>query len=375
MFQIALSMFRINFKNTVLTTFLLTVVFYMTCISVGEYIQNKYAKDYVHSLEDSLYYLPDSPGQIVGSEHDVGTVQMSIPSTNGDISGANACWHVNELYSRTCIHNIIGSPLNFQNGRKEVLLYGRDLQKRYSIGETVSLDHVDYTVVGYVSTKEPLYDLRYHFLGEDMVDQSSGQGLVEDTEWVEGVLQYPINGNMYLTNDGTVAANTDHTVTGDTDYIGFIINGSLAKQYSSADIVSMKEIKKLLLETIEYRGVFHMLSILLLLGMAIFVMLSMSIIQYRKSCEYMGVYRLCGMRIWKYHLLSVANWIISILTAFVFDMILYVVFSHSNREDVFFYPVQFIGMMAGVSIVIVCILNLWIQQKAVIDLLKTDSST
>lgn len=375
MFQIAWCIFRINFKNSVLSIFLLLVVFYMTCISASEYIQNEYAKDYVHSLDDSLYFLPDSSGRIVGSEEEVGTIQMSIPSTDGNISGANACWHVNELYSRSCIHNVVGSPLNFQSGRKEVLLYGRDLQKRYSIGETISLDSTDYTVVGYVSTKEPLYSLNYGFSGKALEESSDRQDMEENVEWVESVLQYPLNGNMYLTNDGTADAGIADTGTAyHADCSGSIITASLAKRYSDEDMVSMKEIKKLLLDGIEYRGIFHMLSILLLAGMAVFVMLSMSIIQYRKSCEYMGVYRLCGMSNWKYHFLSVANWILSILTAFACDMILYAVFNGSNRGEVFFYPLQFIGGMAGVSIVVVCILNVWIQRKAVVDLLKADSS-
>lgn len=366
MFQIALRMFWMNFRNTVLTTFLLMVVFYMTCISANEYTRNYYAKKYVHSLDDSLYGLIDSSKLVTGTDDSVGIIQEDILSTNGDTSGANACWHVNEFYSRTCIHNIIGSPLDFQNGRREVLLYGRDLQRKYSIGDTVSLDNIEYTVVGYVSTKEPLYNLKIGVSGEEMRDQSDRQSLVENTEWLER-LCYPINGNMYLANDGAVARKTRH--------LDCIVDGTLANRYSDTDIISMKEIKKQMLDAIEYQSVFHMLSILLLSGMAIFVMLSMSVIQYRKSYEYMGVYRLCGMSSWKYHLLSVANWILSLLAAFGSDMIIYSVIGHSDRETVFFYPVQFIGIMAGISVVIVCILNWFMQRKAVVEVLKVDSVT
>lgn len=365
MFQIVWLNLKINMKYNLLSVLLLSAIFYMLCIFGNEYIENYHLKSYMNTLDDSLYLIRSQDISRFDPKMEIGIIQESIPN-NDETSESNACWYVNEFYSKNFIRNIRGSALNYQNGKREVLLYGKKFEKEYRIGDVIFLEGVSYQVVGFIPSYQPLFNLKFYG-SVQLSGQSDQEYLMEAREMVEHYLTGPLNGNMYLVNDNSCQKGEQ------TGMVGGVIHFTIEKNYSDIDMVSMRNLKQILLDQIQYNSNFHMYGIILLFSVTVFIMVSMSFIQYKNCSQYMGVYALCGMSPRKYQFLSIMAWLVILSVAYFLDLMIYFVSGYGGDENAFFSPIKFIGLLAGVSMIGVYILNFALQKKAILDVLKVDS--
>lgn len=346
-----------NRRNSIIMIALFVIIFYLTGMMLDEQKKNNIERAYVNEWEDRLVYYHDITQADEKEQSSHFGYYRSGFLQNDATSKVNACWEVNEHYADWFIKKVRGRSLDFHSGRKEVLLYGSDLEKENQIGGEISLSGVKYTIVGVIPFDQPLFS--YQYWTDNTL--SSEQNFDEITELLDACLIYPYNGNMYIINDGSGCAEENWNTYG-------IVSVKKVDDFPQKDAILIKDWKQILLKGIGWQSRFSVFSILLLLGLDLFVLASISAVQYQQCHASLGVYCLCGMGQIAYDFLCSLVWLVNILAAYSIDYML--VCMTSGEMSV--HKAGFLGIMAGSSLLLILIWNFISYRKAVLEVLKTE---
>lgn len=363
MFRIIIRYIYVNRRNSILTIALFVMIFYLTGLMLDEQKKNLIERNYVNEWEDSWYFYQNSFLMKGDNQNIHFGYYRSATIQNDATSRYNACWEVNEYYANWFIKNVRGRSLDFHNGRKEVLLYGSDLEQENRIGQEISLGGVAYTIVGIIPFDQPLFSLQFSPGNGFDTDYFEGQRFDETVELLEKFLCYPYNGNMYIVNDGLGCEKANWTM------YGMVSANDENSPLHNQEAISIKRLKQIVLEGIGFRSRFSVFSIVLLIGLNLFVLLSMSMIQYQQCHANLGVYCLCGMGQIAYDFLCSLIWMVNILAAYFIDYII-VNLTSGGIYGMSIYKAGFIGIMAGSSMLLICLWNFISYRKAVLEVLK-----
>lgn len=292
-------------RDLIFMIILLFVVFYLSNLVVNEYVKNNIERSYLNTIDDAL--LMSSAQNETSLEHaeemgdKIGYAKYFIP-TNNKTGNSNACWMVSEFYYQHFLSQIVeGKGFDYRNSEKQVVLYGLDLRRKNNIGDTLSLDGVEYTVTGYIPEEQPIFSLADYYsydLVRDLSDLSDSLGC----------LLYPYNGNMYIVNDCSA-----------WDQSSAILLGYMIEQKETdtpnRDWLAMKDIKKRVYNELEWRTKFSLSYIVLLFVITVFVLVSVSFLQFITFPNDKAIYLLCGMSSLKYYFMQFFFWGVILIAA------------------------------------------------------------
>lgn len=370
MIEITKNYFRKNIKLSILTVFLLSILFLIINISVDDFKKNMVEKEYIDSLDDSIAICPwkkkhldmeVAAGRADGKK--IGYVKEYIVE-NDKTGQSNVCFAASEFYMKHFVFPFEGRIPDYQNGKKEVLLYGDKFKNMYHAGETIFLEGTAYTMVGYIPSWQPIYD--FSSSSSDYMKTELLNNTEDAVSQLESVMGYPFNGGMYIVNDSGNWENTGQLV------LGFAVEN---KNLEDEKIISMKDVKIFLNKAISLRSRFHTAYFILLTCMGIFVLLSLTVIQHIRCGTWFGVLRLCGMNSLKYYFMGIFIWCFQVLCAFIVNIFI-TFFQHYEERtmEVYATRIQILGSICGISMAVLSLFQIILSKKAVLEVLKNELS-
>lgn len=368
-------------ENTVyymIAAVLFFLLFVFSGIYMDELVVSRTELSYVDSLSDSLSIYP--PDTNIGQEQErlyqnkhIGYARLQTVENN-DMGNSNACLAVDFFVSRQLFFGIKGRELSFSNGENEVILYGENLRKTYKIGEMVSLNGVEYTVVGYLPSYEPIWDMFYFqnavndtSQNNDTAIGSMNEAAVRKSETnvdMENMLTYAKNQNMYIINNENAFHSEEKIVKSCVFTDGDIIKGKTA--------VCMENTKKELRKCLKEKLIFESVSILMLMGLAVYLCVAVSVIQHKKCVEMYAVFQLCGMQPAKYNIICTLLSFLVIAVSYFLYLMIYWIVVHREHFDGRLETgrLYFTGAVALVLIAILFLLNSVTNRKSALEVLR-----
>lgn len=298
MYRLIMNYLYSHVRDIVFMVILLFVVFYISNMVLNEYIRNDIERKYLNKIDDTL--LMSSEQNKNGMMHDekmgdkIGYAKFFIPMNN-ETGNENACWMVSEFYYQHFLSQIVeGKGLDYHTSEKQVILYGHNLIKKNNIGDTLSLDGVEYTVIGYIPEEQPIFSLTAHYSYDLVRDLSDFSASLD-------CLLYPYNGDMYIVNNCSAWDQSSALL------LGYIIEQK-GTGASDDDWIAMKDIKKHVYRDLEARTKFSRAYIVLLAVITLFVLVSVSFLQSITFPNDKAVNILCGMSSLKYYFMQFLLW-------------------------------------------------------------------
>lgn len=292
-------------RDIIFMVMLLFAVFYMSNIVVNEYIRNDIERKYLDTIDDTLF--------ISSAEHknslrldetmgdEIGYAKMFMPM-NDKTENVNACWMVSEFYYRYFLSQVVeGKGFDYDSSEKQVILYGSDLIEENNIGDTLSLNGVPYTVAGCIPEEQPIFSLPLSHSYDSVGD-------LPDFSESPDCLFYPYNGDMYLVNDCSAWEQDSALLFG-------YITERTGTEDSAQDWIAMKDIKKKAYKVLALRSRFSGSYIVLLAVITVFVLVSLSFLQFITFPNDKAIYLLCGMSSLQYYFMQFYLWLIILVSA------------------------------------------------------------
>lgn len=301
-------------RDLIFMIILLSVVFYLSNLVVNEYVKNNIERSYLNTIDDALFM--SSAQNETSLEHaeemgdKIGYAKF-LSATNNKTGNLNACWMVSEFYYQHFLSQIVrGKGFDYRNSEKQVILYGSDLRRENNIGDTLSLDGVTYTVAGYIPEEQPIFSLAFHFNYNSVRDLSDLSDSLD-------CLLYSYNDNMYIVNDCS-AWDQDYALL-----LGYIIEQE-GTDASDRDWIALKDIKKRVYRELESRIKFSRTYIVLLVIITVFVLVSVSFLQFITFPNDKAIYLLCGMSSLQYYFMQFFLWGVILIAACMLNFLVLV---------------------------------------------------
>lgn len=302
-------------RDLIFMIILLSVVFYLSNLVVNEYVKNNIERSYLNTIDDALFM--SSAQNETSLEHaeemgdKIGYAKF-LSATNNKTGNLNACWMVSEFYYQHFLSQIVrGKGFDYRNSEKQVILYGSDLRRENNIGDILSLDGVEYTVTGYIPEEQPIFSLASHFDYDSVKDLS-------DLSHSLDCLLYPYNGNMYIVND-----YSDWDQSSLRLFLGYIIEQN-ETDTPNRDWIALKDIKKRVYRELESRIKFSRTYIVLLVIITVFVLVSVSFLQFITFPNDKAIYLLCGMSSLQYYFMQFFLWGVILIAACMLNFLVLV---------------------------------------------------
>lgn len=351
-------------RDIIFMVILLFVVFYMSNIVVNEYIRNDIERKYLDTIDDTLFMsfekhknslmLDESRGD------EIGYVKLSIPR-NDKTENSNACWMVSEFYYRHFLSQVVkGKGIDYGSSEKQVILYGSALIEENNIGDTLSLNGVPYTVVGCIPEEQPIFNL--HSYSYDTVKD------LPDLSESPDCLLYPYNDDMYLVNDCSAWEQYSDLLFG-------CIMEQAGTGDSAQDWIAMKDIKKQAYRVLALRSRFSGTYIVLLAVITVFVLVSLSLLQFITFPNDKAVYLLCGMSSFRYYFMQFYLWLIILVSAGMLNfLVLILVGGFSFQPKYLTYSLKLMGIQMVFTLFLQFVIEVIQYKKLLVRALKDEFS-
>lgn len=365
MYRLIINYFYNHVRDIIFMVILLSVVFYLSNLVVNDYIRNDIERKYLNTIDDALFMSSAQnddrlmPDEEMGDE--IGYAKSFTP-TNNKTGNDNACWMVSEFYYQHFLSQIVeGKGFDYRAGKKQVILYGSDLTQENNIGDILSLDGVEYTVAGYIPEEQPIFSLAVHYsLGflRDFSDLSDSLDC----------LLYPYNGNMYIVNDCS-AWNQDSALS-----LEYIIEQQ-GTDASNRDWLAMKDIKKRVYKELEWRTKFSLSYIVLLIVITVFVLVSVSFLQFITVPNDKAIYILCGMSSLKYYFMQFCLWLVILLSACMLNFFIIIIAGNFSFQTKYLTAsLRLMGLQALFTLLLQFIIEIMQYKKLLVRTLKDEFS-
>ncbi|MDE6567217.1 MAG: hypothetical protein K2K70_05745 [Lachnospiraceae bacterium] len=279
-------------------------------------MKNNIERSYLNTIDDTLLMSSQqNKNSLILDEKmrdKIGYVKFSIP-TNNKTGNANACWMVSEFYYQHFLSQIVeGKGFDYHSSERQVILYGSDLRRENNIGNTLSLNGVEYMVIGYIPEEQPIFSL----MGQGNYDSDTVRDLSSYSDSSECLL-YPYNGNMYFVNDCSAWDQSSVHLS------GYIIEQN-ETDIPGRDWIAMKDIKKNVYKDLKARTKFSGAYIVLLTVITVFVLVSVSFLQFITFPSDKAIYILCGISSLQYYFMQFILWGVILIAACILNFLVLV---------------------------------------------------